>query len=140
MSFASAHTAKDSSIGVFGGDGTFLGSVRDDPKAHAAVFDPTSGRVFAPGGVGLMSFQPSACAPAPYWADTLVRLGFYAVPLALISLVLLLYARSRDRAHERKERVPRWRQRVEDLAEERARMRALESSILDQPDRPNATG
>ena len=111
-----------------------------DPKAHAAVFDTASGRVIAPGGSGLMSFQPSACAPAPYWADTLVHVGFYAVPLALVGLVLLLYARSRDRAHERKEPVPRWRQRVEDLAEERARMRALESSILDPPERPNPAG
>ncbi len=137
---ASPHTAKDSSVGVFSGDGTFLGSVAADPKAHAAVFDAASGRVLAPGAVGLMSFLPSACAPPPYWADTLLHISFFAVPLALVGLVLLLYARSRDRAAEHKPRVPRWRQRVEDLAEERARMRALESSILDPPERPNPAG
>lgn len=137
---ASPHTAKDSSIGVFAGDGTFLGSVAADPKAHAAVFDPRTGRVLAAGAAGLMAFQPSACAAAPYWADTLFHLSFYAIPLAVIALVLLIYARSREGSGEPKERVPRWRQKVEDLAEERARMRAFEASILDPPERHNPAG
>jgi len=137
---ASPHGPKDSSVGVFGGDGTFLGSVTADPKAHGAVLDAGSGRVFAPGAVGLMTFRPSACAPPPYWVDTLFHVSFFAVPLAVVALALFLYARSRDRSAKQKARVPKWRQRLEDQAEERARMRALESSILDPPERPNPAG
>jgi len=137
---ASPHGPKDSAVGVFGGDGSFLGSVPADPTAHAAVFDAASGRVFAPAAAGLMSFLPSACAPAPFWLDTASHLSIFAAPVLVVSLVLFLYARTRNRPSAPSERGPKWRQRVDDIAEERARMRALESAILDPPERPDPAG
>ena len=54
----------DSAVGVFYGDGGFLGSVAATPQAHAAVFDIAHGVVYAPGTAGLMSFAP------PVWRAT----------------------------------------------------------------------
>ena len=45
---AAPHGAKDSLVGVFDGEGTFMGSVASTPKAHGAVFDPAHGVVYAP--------------------------------------------------------------------------------------------
>ena len=138
---ASPHGNSDSALAIFGGDGTFLGSVPATPQAHSAVFDAASGVVYAPGLTGLMSFQPAACAPTPYWTTTLIHLSIYAAPIAVAALVLFLYARSRDGNRERPKRTPKWRQRLEDLAEERERMYALEAAILDPPpEHPNAAG
>ena len=133
---ASPHGSKDSAVGVFAGDGTFLGSVPATPKAHAAAFDSSQGLVFAPGVAGILSFAPAACAPTPDWVKVLMGLSVYAVPLMLIGLVLFFYGRARDRERELEATTgqSRWRVRREYLAAERERMRALEDAILDPPD------
>ena len=62
---ASPHDMDESAIGVFAGDGSFIGSVPATSSAHAAAFDSVHGLVYAPGPAGLMSFAPAACAPPP---------------------------------------------------------------------------
>jgi len=133
---ASPHGSKDSAVGVFAGDGTFLGSVPATPKAHAAAFDSSQGLVYAPGVAGILSFAPAACAPTPDWVKVGLGLSVYGLPLMLIGLVLLFYARARDREREIEATTgrSRWRVRQEYLAAERERMRALEDAILDPPD------
>ena len=138
---ASPHGPKDSAVGVFAGDGTFLGSVPATPKAHAAAFDTSQGIVYAPGVAGILSFAPAACAPTPDWVKVAMGLSVYAVPLMLIGLVLFFYWRARDRERELEATTgrSRWRVRREYLAAERERMRALEDAILDPPDQRFST-
>ncbi|HET7467715.1 MAG TPA: YncE family protein [Candidatus Dormibacteraeota bacterium] len=135
---ASPHGAHDSSIGVYYGDGSFLGSIAVPPIAHGAVIADNDGRVYAPGAAGLTSFAPATCAPPPDWASFLLGLSPFAVPLAVFALILFLYARRQDRLEASGERpVPAWRRKLEYLDEERRRMRELEDAILDvRPDPP----
>ena len=135
---ASPHGAHDSAIGVFYGDGTFLGSISVPPVAHGAVMADGDGRVYAPGLAGLTSFAPATCAPPPDWANFLLGLSPFAVPLLVFGLILFLYARRQSRQEASGERpVPAWRRKLEYIEEERRRMRELEDAILDlRPDPP----
>jgi hypothetical protein len=133
---ASPHGSKDSAVGVYYGDGTFLGSVAAAPNAHGAVWDNATGLVYAPAAAGLISFAPVACAPAPEWQKFALGMSVFVIPLVLVGLVLRGYARSRDRQRDEPRPKSRWRERHEFLLAERERMRALEDAILDSPDRP----
>jgi hypothetical protein len=136
---ASPHGLHDSALGVFYGDGTFLGSVAATPAAHAAVISDHDGRVYAPGALGLLSFSPAQCAPLPDWMTFTVGLLPFATPLAAFGLVLFVYARTQQRREAAREvAVPAWKRRRDDIEEERRRMRELEDSILDwRPDSPD---
>ena len=124
---ASPHGTNDSAVGVFAGDGRFIGSVATTPDAHAAVYDDAHGFVYAPSKAGLMSFAPEACAPPPEWVNFVGGLSIFAVPLLAAAAFLLLYARRRRRGRG----GPTMRElQDEDLANERERMRALEDSIF----------
>ena len=127
---ASPHDMDESAIGVFAGDGSFIGSVPATSSAHAAAFDTVHGLVYAPGPVGLMSFAPAACAPPPDWLRFVGGLSVFAVPLLLAALFLVLVARALAR---RRAGLggPTYRElQAEDLEFERERMRALEDGIL----------
>ena len=128
---ASPHDAKDSAIGVFAGDGTYIGSVASTPDAHAAAFDNAHGLIYAAGATGLMSLAPSACLPPPAWLKFVGGLSLFVVPLLAAALVLVWYAR-RPRAApgERKSERSYHDLRQEDLAFERERMQAFEDSVL----------
>ncbi len=126
---ASPHGGSDSAVGVFSGSGEFIGSVAATPKAHAAAFDGAHGLVYAPGNEGLMSFAPADCAPPPDWLQFLGGLSIFGVPMLVLILIPVLYAKRmrlpRDPAK------PTFRDLVkEDLEAERERMRALEDGIL----------
>jgi len=126
---ASPHGGSDSAIGVFSGNGVFIGSVAAAPKAHAAAFDSAHGLVYAPGDAGLVSFAPADCAPAPDWLQFLGGLSIFAVPMLVLILIPLLYARRLRLA--RGPGRPTFQDLVkEDLEAERERMRALEDGIL----------
>ena len=125
----SPHNRTDSAVGVFYGDGGFLGSVAATPQAHAAVFDTAHGVVYAPGTAGLMSFAPPVCEPPPDWLKFAGGMSVFAVPLLGLALFLILYARRLRRPRERTK--PTFRDLQEqDLETERERMRALEDGIL----------
>jgi len=126
---ASPHGGSDSAVGVFGGNGEFIGSVAADPNAHAAAFDSAQGLVYAPGKEGLMTFAPAACAPPPDWLRFLGGLSMFAAPMMVLVLIPVLYARRMRRRNDPSK--PAFRDLVkEDLETERERMRALEDAIL----------
>ena len=127
---ASPHDVHDSAIGVFAGDGTFIGSVPSSPYAHAAAFDTAHGLIYAVGASGLMTIAPGACLPPPNWLKFVGGLSFFVVPLLAAALFLLWYAkRPRDLSKRRSERSYHDLQQ-EDLAFERERMRNFEDSVL----------
>ena len=127
---ASPHDMDESAIGVFAGDGSFIGSVPATSSAHAAAFDSAHGLVYAPGPVGLMSFAPAACAPPPDWLRFVGGLSVFAVPLLLASLFLVLVARALARRRAGLGGPTYEELQAEDLEFERERMRALEDGIL----------
>jgi glutamine cyclotransferase len=122
----SAHGPKDSSVGVLDGDGQFVAQVQSSPHARAAVFDDSTGMVYAVSAVGLLSFSPSSCAPPPDWIPLAGGVLTYTLPLAAFGLFLFIYTRRRAKARVR----PSWEQlRADDLAAERQRIRDLEDAI-----------
>ena len=128
---ASPHEATDSAIGVFGGEGTFIGSVASTPNAHAAAFDNAHGLIYAAGATGLMSLAPSACLPPPGWLKFLGGLSVFVTPLIAAAFFLLWYARrSRRPPVEGKVERSYHDLQQEDLAFEQERMRAFEDSVL----------
>ena len=127
---ASPHDMDESAIGVFAGDGSFIGSVPATSSAHAAAFDSAHGLVYAPGPVGLMSFAPAACAPPPDWLRFVGGLSVFAVPLLLAALFLVLVARALARRRAGLGGPTYEELQAEDLEFERERMRALEDGIL----------
>jgi len=127
---ASPHDMDESAIGVFAGDGSFIGSVPATSSAHAAAFDTVHGLVYAPGPVGLMSFAPAACAPPPDWLRFVGGLSVFAVPLLLAALFLVLVARALARRRAGLGGPTYQELQAEDLEFERERMRALEDGIL----------
>ncbi len=127
---ASPHDMDESAIGVFAGDGSFIGSVPATSSAHAAAFDSAHGLVYAPGPVGLMSFAPAACAPPPDWLRFVGGLSVFAVPLLLATLFLVLVARALARRRAGLGGPTYEELQAEDLEFERERMRALEDGIL----------
>ena len=125
---ASPHDRNDSAVGVFYGDGRFLGSVAATPEAHGAAFDARRGLVYAPGAAGLMSFAPGACEPPPDGARFAGGMAVFVVPLFAAALFLVWYAR---RPKDREPAGPTYEQlRHEDLENERRRMLELEDSIF----------
>jgi DNA-binding beta-propeller fold protein YncE len=128
---ASPHDVHDSTIGVFAGDGTFIGAVTSSPYAHAAAFDTAHGLIYAAGASGLMTITPGACLPPPNWLKFVGGLSIFVVPLLAAALFLLWYARRpRDHASKRKPEPTYHDLQQEDLAFERERMRAFEDSVL----------
>jgi sugar lactone lactonase YvrE len=127
---ASPHNNTDSTLGVFAGDGRFIGSVTSTPVAHAAVYDDSRGLVYAPSKTGLMSFAPEACAPPPDWVKFVGGLSAFAVPMIALAVFLVVYTRRRRRAPTEPPRVTDRELRDQDLALERERMRALEDAIF----------
>ena len=127
---ASPHDSGSSAIGVFTGDGTFVGSVSALPTVHGAAFDDAHGVVYAPGKGGLMSFAPAACAAPPDWVPFLAGLSLFVVPMLAAAAFLLYVAWRRD--HPRvAPSGPTYEQLVEeDLTFERERMHALEDGIF----------
>jgi len=134
---ASPHGDKDSVVGVFDGDGTFVGSVAATPKAHAPAFD-AHGLVYAAGATGMMSFAPSACEPPPEWLKFVGGLSVFALPLMAAALFLYLYARRRLGHATAEDDAPSFYDlQQEDLATERERMRAFEDAVLGPPLSPD---
>jgi hypothetical protein len=126
----SSHGPRDSSVGVFDGDGRFVGMVASSPKAHGAVFDDRTGLLYAVSATGLLSFSPAACAPPPDWLMFAGGASFYFFPIAAFGLFLFWYARRRSRAVVSGPKQLTWEQlQQEDLAAERERMRDLEDAI-----------
>ena len=126
----SSHGPRDSSVGVFNGDGRFMGIVASSPKAHGAVFDDRTGDVYAISTTGLLSFSPAACAPPPDWLTFTGGAAVFFVPLALFGVFLFSYARRRGRVDPSKPRPPtKEEMQREDLEAERERIRALEDAI-----------
>jgi DNA-binding beta-propeller fold protein YncE len=127
---ASPHDTGGSSVGVFYGDGSFIGSVASSPNAHAAAFDSSHGVVYAPGPAGLMSFAPEACAPPPDWLKFLGGLSIFAVPMLAFGLFLVLYARRRQTRRDEPAGPTLRELQEQDMEMERERMRSLEDGIL----------
>jgi DNA-binding beta-propeller fold protein YncE len=126
----SSHGPRDSSVGVFSGDGRFIGMVGSSPQAHGAVFDDRSGLVYAASKAGLLSFSPAACAPPPDWLTFIGGASVFIVPLVLFGLYLFAYARRHSRIGTRATGRASWDQlQREDLAAERERIRELEDAI-----------
>lgn len=126
---ASPHGPRDSAVGVFSGQGDFIGSVAASPNAHAAVIDAPRGLVYAPGSKGLMSFTPAACAPPPDWLQFAGGFSVFAIPF--LGLVLLGVAFARRSRRPRDSSKPTFRDlQDEDLQAERERMRELENGIF----------
>ena len=127
----SPHETKDSAVGVFAGDGQFIGSVGASPTTSHAVFDDARGVIVAPTAAGLLSLNPGACLPPPNWLKFAGSVSVFAIPLAAAALFLVMYARRVDRPKVNSEPQPTFRDlQREDLALERERMRAFEDSIL----------
>ncbi|TMC38727.1 MAG: hypothetical protein E6J28_05360 [Chloroflexi bacterium] len=126
---ASPHDTQDSAVGVFAGDGSFIGSVPATPMAHGAAFDGAHGLVYAPSTAGLMSFAPAACAPPPDWLKFLGGLSIFAVPFLVLASIPVLYVRWRTRQRARPAGQTFRDLQDEDLEHERERMRALEDAI-----------
>ena len=121
-----SHGPKDSSVGVFDGNGQFLAQVKTSDSAHGAVIDDATGVVYALSAVGVLSFSPSACPPTPGWIPLAGGILMYTLPLAAFGLFLFLYARRRPKPKVE----PTWEQlRADDLAAERERIRELEDAI-----------
>jgi DNA-binding beta-propeller fold protein YncE len=130
----SSHGPKDSSVGVFDGDGRFLAQVQTSDSAHGAVIDDRTGVVYALSEVGILSFSPSACAPPPAWLNFAGGMSVFLLPLMAFAGFLVWYAR-RPRHDAKAPSTPTWEQlQLEDLAAERERMRALEDAIYGPPD------
>lgn len=127
---ASPHDRRDSAVGVFAGDGRFIGSVSSVSTTHAAVFDDAHGLVYAPGASGLMSFAPGQCEPPPEWLRFTGGLSVFAIPLAAAIVFLVLYARRMRRGPTARKGPTDRELRELDLAMEAERMRALEDGIL----------
>lgn len=126
----SAHGPRDSAVGVFSGDARYIGQIAASPNAHAAVFDDSTGVVYAVGAKGLLSFSPAACAPLPDWLTFMGGASVFIVPLAAFGVFLVWYARRRSRIHPTAPRTKTWEQlHREDLEAERERMRELEDAI-----------
>jgi DNA-binding beta-propeller fold protein YncE len=126
----SSHGPRDSSVGVFDGDGRFVGMVPSSPQAHGAVFDDATGLLYAVSATGLLSFSPAACAPPPDWLTFVGGASFYFLPLASFGVFLFWYARRRSRVDTSGSNQLTWEQlQQEDLAAERERMRDLEDAI-----------
>ena len=127
----SPHDAKDSAVGVFAGDGQFIGSVGASPTTSHAVFDDARGVIVAPTAAGLLTLNPAACLPPPNWLKFTGSISVFAIPLAVAALFLVVYARRIDRPRANGESEPTFRDlQREDLAFERERMRAFEDSVL----------
>jgi outer membrane protein assembly factor BamB len=130
----SSHGPRDSSVGVFDGDGHFLAQVQSSDSAHGAVIDDRTGVVYALSSVGMLSFRPSACAPPPDWLKFAGGMTAYLVPLVAFAGFLVWYAR-RPRRDPKTPAGPTWEDlQREDLAAEQERMRALEDAIYGPPD------
>jgi hypothetical protein len=126
----SSHGPRDSSVGVFDGDGQFVAQVQSSPNAHGAVINDSTGVVYAASAVGLLSFTPAACAPPPEWLSFAGGMSVYLTPLIAFGLFLFLYARRRSRRDPNAPRSSTWEQlQAEDLEAERERIRALEDAI-----------
>jgi DNA-binding beta-propeller fold protein YncE len=127
FTIGSSHGPSNSTIGVFAGDGHFVGQVASAPNAHGAVFDDASGLLYAASARGLLSFAPAACAPLPGWVTPAATSAVFFAPLLAFGLFLLYYARRPTRPVANKQT---WEQlQQEDFASERERMRALEDVI-----------
>jgi len=136
---ASPHDAEDSAIGVFGGDGAFIGSVASTPNAHAAAFDSAHGLIYAAGATGLISLAPSECLPPPGWLKFLGGLSVFVTPLIAAALFLLWYARRAGRGTS-KHKVQRSYHDLQQahLAFELESMSAFEDSVLGPQVNPEA--
>ena len=128
---ASPHDMSDSAIGIFSGDGTYIGSVASTPNAKAAAFDNAHGLIYAAGASGLISLAPGACLPPPNWLKFVGGLAVFVVPLVAAAAFLVWYAR-RARGGPGKPKGERSYHELqqEDLAFERERMLALEDGIF----------
>ena len=128
---ASPHDTKESSVGVFSGDGELIGTVAASPNTSHAVFDDLRGLVYAPSAAGLLSMNPAACLPPPNWLKFTGNIAVFGIPLAAAAVFLFLYARRLDRGKSRRQPEPTFRDlQKEDRELERERMRAFEDSIL----------
>jgi len=126
----SSHGPKDSSVGVFDGDGRFLAQVQTSDSAHGAVIDDRTGVVYALSAVGMLSFSPSACAPTPDWLNFAGGMSVFLAPLIAFAVFLVWYARRRPNHDPNATARPTWEElQREDLAAEHERMRALEDAI-----------
>jgi hypothetical protein len=126
----SSHGPRDSSVGVFDGDGRFLAQVQTSDSAHGAVIDDRTGVVYALSEVGIVSFSPSACPPTPDWLKFAGGMSFYLLPLMAFAGFLVWYARRRSHPNPHAPITRTWEElQAEDLQAERERMRALEDSI-----------
>jgi streptogramin lyase len=128
FTIGSSHGPGNSTVGVFAGDGHFLGQVASAPNAHAAVFDDATGLLYAAGARGLLSFSPAACAPLPGWVTPVATSSVFFAPLLAFGLFLVYYSRRRRRPGAKTQTWEELQQ--EDLAAERERMRALEDAIF----------
>lgn len=125
FSIGSSHGPRDSSVGVFTGDGHFMAQVQSSPNAHGAVFDDSRDLLYAQSSVGLLSFSPAACAPPPDWLTFTGGLSVFVAPVVLFAVFLVVYSRRRERP-----RGPTWDElQHADLEAERERIRALEDAI-----------
>ena len=127
---ASPHDRTDSAVGVFAGDGRFIGSVSSVSTAHAAVYDEAHGLVYAPGAAGLMTFAPGQCEPPPEWLQFAGGMSIFAVPFIAAVVFLVLYARRLRRGPTTPKGPTDRELREQDFAHEVERMRALEEGIL----------
>lgn len=126
----SSHGPRDSSVGVFSGDARYMGLVSSSPNAHGAVFDDTTGLVYAVSSKGLLSFSPAACAPPPDWLTFIGGASVFILPLAAFGVFLAWYARRRSRFDPKAPRAKTWEQlQKEDVEAERERIRELEDAI-----------
>lgn len=132
----SAHGLHDSAVGVLYGNAKPMGVVQASQNAHGAVFDDSTGAVYAVSASGLLSFTPAACAPPPDWLSFAGGLTFYVLPLAGFGLFLAWYARRRSRPDDPNARRRRtWEElQAEDVAAERERIRDLEDAIYGPED------
>jgi hypothetical protein len=128
---ASPHDTKESAIGIFGGDGSYIGSVASTPNASAAAFDSAHGLIYAVGANGLMSLAPGACLPPPGWLKFVGGLAVFVVPLIAAAVFLVWYARRVRRGPGKPTNERSYHDlQQEDLAFERERMMALEEGIF----------
>ncbi|HSS60581.1 MAG TPA: WD40 repeat domain-containing protein [Candidatus Limnocylindrales bacterium] len=126
----SSHGPRDSSVGVYAGDGRFVAQVPSSPGAHGAVFDHASGAVYAVGVVGLLYFTPADCAPPPGWLIFAGGLAIYLAPIGALAMLLILYARRMSRRDPSERRPTRDELAREDLIATRERIRAIEDAIF----------
>lgn len=126
----SSHGPRDSAVGVFSGDARYMGMVAASQNSHGAVFDDSTGLVYAVSTNGLLSFSPATCAPPPDWLTFLGGSSVFIAPLAAFGLFVAWYARRRSRIDPKapKRKTADQLQR-EDIEAERERMRELEDAI-----------